>query len=313
MVKQNFEVLNGEKIKSVLRDSPQLANPNFLCFFSTQWMGFTIDPLHFTVPIEDHGFHRGDGVFEAVRVVEGRPYLLMPHLERMKNSAAQIKLNLPMELDKIAELCHQAALIANEKNLILRLYATRGPGSFGTSPKDCKTQQFYLAATRFVPPNEENYKKGVKIGRSQVPAKDPFFARVKSLNYLPNVLMKAESLERGLDFTIGIDPHGNFLEGSTENLVLVNKQGEMVHPPLDFILRGCTMRRTFDLAEKNNLLPVVRGRALTENDIKTAREVFMIGTTLDVLPVSEYEGQKIPLGPIAPQLREWVRQDQISS
>lgn len=301
-------LLSAPEITKIL--SKKTPNPNFYCLFSSQFMGFTNDPHFFTVPIDDHGFHRGDGVFEAIRVVDGKVFLLQPHLERLKHSAGQIKLELPLNVDEIGKICHRAVEIAGQKELILRVFVTRGGGNFGINPKDTTGSQIYIAATQFTPPSAETYKKGVRIGKSSVPAKHPFFAKVKSLNYLPNVLMKAECLERNLDYTIWVDAKGFLLESATENMVYVNKAGELVHPPLEYILRGCTMVRMFDLAEKAKLLPVVRGRETHENDLKTAQEVFMIGTTLDVLPVSEYEGTKISVGPMGLKLRDLLQKDQ---
>ncbi len=309
MVNQKVQdrLLSAEEIQKILQQ--RTPSPNFLCFFSSQWMGFVKDPNYFTVPVDDHGFHRGDGVFEAVRSVEGKLFLLQPHLDRLKNSCTQIALNLPFSLDEIGKLCHRAVELAGEKNLILRIFVTRGGGNFGINPKDTTGSQLYIAATRFTQASADHYKNGVRIGRSQIPAKTPFFAKVKSLNYLPNVLLKAEALERNLDYMIFVDPEGNLLESATENLIYINPMGELVHPPLEFILRGCTMRRLFDLAEDARLLPVVRGRTTHENDLKSAKEVFLIGTTLDVLPVSEYEGKKIPIGPMGPKLRALLTQD----
>lgn len=313
MVNQKFQdrLLSAEEISRIL--SQKSPSPNFYCLFSSQWMGFTNDSKFFSVPIDDHGFHRGDGVFEAIRAVDGKLFLLAPHLERLKNSAGQIQLELPMNLDEIGKICHRAVEISGQNEVILRVFVTRGGGNFGINPKDTTGSQIYVAATKFTPASAESYKKGVRIGKSQIPAKTPFFAKVKSLNYLPNVLMKAEALERQLDYTIFVDPQGLLLESATENLIYINKAGELIHPPLDLILRGCTMRRLFDLAEQAQLLPVVRGRDTHESDLKSAQEIFMIGTTLDVLPVCEYEGVKIPLGPMGSRLRDLLQRDQTSS
>lgn len=301
--------MTSQQIRERLAQEPG-KNPNFLCFFSTQWMGFTRDPQHFHVPVDDHGFHRGDGVFEAIRVVEGKPYLLKPHLDRLRNSAAQIGLKLPLGAEEIGELCLAGIRLTGEKDLILRLFVTRGPGGFSTSPRESRGSQFYLVVARFKGLSEETYAKGVRTGKSLIPSKPPFFAKVKSLNYLPNVLAKAEALERGLDYTFFTDPEGNLLESGTENLILINEGGELVHPPLENILHGCTMRRLFDLAEEKMKMKVVRGRTLREKDLYQAKEVFLIGTTLDVLPVVEYEGRALATGPLGAQLRTLLRADQ---
>lgn len=307
MVKQKYPELSLDEVRKIRHE----AIPGFLCFFSTRWNGFVKDPELFTVPIDDHGFHRGDGVFEAIRVVGGKPYLLRPHLERLTHSAGQIGLELPLNIDEISGICEQAIEVAGEPQLIFRLFVTRGPGSFGVNPKESPASQLYLATLRFKGLSEADYAKGVRVGRSQVPSKPPFFARVKSLNYLNNVLMKSEANKRNLDYMLFVNSQdGALLESGTENLVIINREGALVHPPLEQILRGCTMARLFDLAESKKVLPVMRGRSISENDLLSAREAFFIGTTLDVLPIVEYEGKPIARGELSLRLREILRQDQ---
>ncbi|NUN06020.1 MAG: aminotransferase class IV, partial [Bdellovibrio sp.] len=129
------------------------------------------------------------------------------------------------------------------------------------------------------------------------------------------VMMKKESVDRKIDFTIGIDPQGFLTEGSTENIVLIDKNRYLVRPKLHKILKGTTMMRTFALAEalvQDGTLAGIEERDLSEDDLRSALEVMMIGTTLDVLPVTEYEGQKIgsgKQGQISAKLLAMLRED----
>ncbi|PWU17178.1 MAG: peptidase [Bdellovibrio sp.] len=306
---QSFPLLSDEEVvKGLLPRGPGSS----LCFFSTQFMGFTKNPRFYQVPIDDHGFHRGDGVFEALRVSGGRPYLLAAHLQRLQRSCAQIGLANPLTEDQLVKACEEAIRIAGEKSLLLRIFVTRGPGSFSPNPRDSRGAQLYLVAHRFTPLSEEVLQKGVRIGRSRIPAKTPFFARVKSLNYLPNVLMKAEANERGLDYTIGVDESGHLLEGATENLIAVDSEGSLIHPPLEQILSGCTMLRLFELVERAGLLPVKRSVPLSESLLRRAQDVFLIGTTLDVMRVCAFEEHEYKASPWGPRLRGLIYQDQLS-
>lgn len=291
---------------------PELAafRSGFLLFYSSIWGGVSSDPKSFFVPIDDHGFHRGDGVFEAIRAVRKKPYLMTEHLERLGRSAAAIGLQLPYTLAEMAQILAQMAEKAGEEDLILRVFATRGPGGFGVNPKDSPSTRFYAVATRFKPMAEELWSKGVRLGLSRVTVKPDPFAGIKSLNYLPNVLMKKEAIESGFDFTVGFDAKGFITEGATENVAIISKTGELQHPHLHSILHGCTMKRAFDLAEKIGLVKTSRGVDLTEKDLREAKEVFLIGTALDVTPVGYLIDTPITPGPLARALRDLLRKDQ---
>lgn len=308
-------VLSPEQIQGHLQSRSYSAQKNYLAMYSTWWGGVVREPGLMLVPVDDHLVHRGDGVFEAIKVIDGKAFLLQQHLDRLVSSAEQISLPLPMSQNEIREVILQTTSLTKAQNAVLRLYISRGPGGFTTNPYDSIASQLYLIVTSFTPYGDEKYRVGVRLGRSAIPPKEPWLATIKTCNYLPNVLMKKESVDRNIDFTIGIDSRGFITEGSTENIVLVDREGNLVRPKLRQILRGTTMMRSFELAE--NLLAEhkicsIQERNLTEQDILSAQEVMMIGTTLDVLPVVEYEGQRIGTGaqgPVAERLLQLLRED----
>jgi branched-chain amino acid aminotransferase len=308
-------LLTAEQVQAKLAEKNYPAQQTYLAMYSTWWDGIVTQPGMMTVPIDDHLVHRGDGVFEAIKVVNGRAFLFEEHLSRLESSAKKIGISLPMTLEKMKSIISQTVTAAGVKDALLRLYISRGPGGFTTNPYDSVSSQVYLVVTTLKQLPAEKYQQGVSIGKSSVPPKDPTLARIKSCNYLPNVLMKKESVDRGVDFTINVDEQGNFLEGSTENIVILDKDGILVRPPLHQILKGTTMIRTFELADtllKNGKIAGIKERNFTEADVKSAKEVMMIGTTLDVLPVTSYEGQRIGSGrqgPIAKMLNELLRED----
>lgn len=308
-------VLSTEQIQEKLSQRMYSAQKNYLAMYSTWWGGIVTDPTLMFVPIDDHLVHRGDGVFEAIKVVKGKVFLLQEHLERLQMSAAKIYIDLPMPIEEMKDIILKTTEVAGVENAMLRLYISRGPGGFTTNPYECIGSQMYLVVTTLNTVPEDKYLRGVKIGRSAIHPKEPWFATVKTCNYLPNVLMKKESVDRKLDFTIGIGSDGFITESSTENIVLVDKDNNLVRPHLRQILKGTTMIRTFELAQElvvRDLLTSVQERDLTEQDLLTAREVMMIGTTLDVLPVTEYEGQVIgsgQQGPVAKALLDLLRHD----
>ncbi|UOF02208.1 aminotransferase class IV [Bdellovibrio reynosensis] len=308
-------VLSPSEIQAKLQERNYSAQKTYLAMYSTWWGGIVKDPGMMVVPVDDHLVHRGDGVFEAIKVIEGKAFLLQEHLERLEISAGLIGLPMPMPLDEVKKIIMATTQATGAQNAMLRLYISRGPGGFTTNPYDSIASQLYLVVTSYAPIAAEKYQQGVKVGRSQVPPKEPWLAKIKTCNYLPNVLMKKESVDRKIDFTIGVCGNGFLTEGSTENIVLIDKNKNLIRPHLRHILKGTTMMRSFELAQslvKEGHLNSVIEKDLTESDILNAQEVMMIGTTLDVLPVTEYEGKVIgsgKQGPIAEKMLKLLRAD----
>ncbi len=310
-----ISVLNAEEVLKALRSRHQGAHPkksfaNYLCLYSSWFDGITTDPLMMSVPIDDHGFHRGDGVFEALRGIEGKAYLLDEHLARLQVSAKTIQLALPRPPAEIGAIVRECIRVAGVPQQMVRVYVTRGPGSFGVSPKESPEAQLYVMVTNYNPVPEAKYAAGVDVILTAYEAKPPWLARTKTLNYLLNVLMKAEATSQGADYSIGLDPEGNILESSTENIVVVTAEGRLAHPPLEHVLAGCTMLRLFDLVEKEGLIPTSRNRVLSKEELLNCREAFLIGTSLDVLPVKAVNGRPLARGTMCDQLRALLRSDQ---
>lgn len=301
-----------ELLKRILSQDIGSRSSYRACYMS--WVdGFVTDPRLMLISLDDHMVHRGDGVFEALKVVNSKPYLLMEHLERLKRSAASISLELPMSLLNLKELVFETLKVSGLDQAIMRIFVSRGSGSFSPNPYDCKTAGLSIVATELKPVANEKYLNGVKIGKSQLAPKASIWAGIKSCNYLPNVMMKKESVDRGLEFTVGFDELGHLAESATENIILIDESGRLIRPHLHRILKGCTMTRVLELADAHQLLPTVSGAEINESILLRAQEVMMVGTTLDVLPVTEYEGKKIgngKVGPLSKKLNELLLKDQ---
>lgn len=288
---------------------------NYLAFYSSYWNAILTDPRWLLIPVDDHGVHRGDGVFEAFRLIENNFYLLPQHLKRLRASAKAIAMTIPWSDEELTRLIQSLAQVAQEPQLIFRLFITRGTGSFSANPYDCPHPQLTLVACRFKPYPQEKYETGVRIGRATIPQKTEPFCQIKSFNYLPNVLMKKEAVDRSLDFVVGFSPEGYLTESSTENIFLLSPKNELLYPRLNTILRGTTLERCLTLAkEKLNLSS--REEDLTVESLKAAKEVFIIGTTLDLLPVLSFEDHQYMSDGKSPrvsqQLLKLLREDQKS-
>jgi 4-amino-4-deoxychorismate lyase len=314
--------LESQTVLQRLRDRrPSGAGPHgaYLAMYSSWFGGITTDPALMSVPIDDHMVHRGDAVFEAIKCLSGGIYGLQEHIDRLFISAEKIGLQPPYAKDVIVEICRHTAGLAGERDTLLRLYVSRGPGGFTTDPYESVGAQFYLVITAFKPVPEEKYLSGVSVRLSQVPVKEGFFATVKSCNYLPNVLMKKEARDWQVDFTVSRDESGHIAESSTENFAIIDRDGVFVLPGFDRILKGITAVRTMFFAEqlvKSGKLAGVKNASITLSDVYQAREAMMLGTTLDVLPVRRFEDHEFsvpgganPAGLVAPELLTLMRAD----
>lgn len=291
----------------------------YRAMYSSIWDGIVTDARLMWIPLDDHMVHRGDGVFEALRVIGGKIYLLSEHLQRLLDSAMAIGIRPYKDLLELQEIIEDTVRASGLQEAMVRLFMSRGPGSFSVSPYDTVGTQFYVVVTLFQPMSPEKFERGASAGRSAIAVKESWMAQVKSCNYLPNVMMKKEAIDRGLDFVVGFSAEGFLCESYTENIALVSREGVLLRPKLGQILKGTTMIRVFDLARelvREGLLRGIESRDITEDEIRNAKEIMMLGTTLDVLPVTSYEGRAVgngTVGLVVRRLLEMLREDQTSS
>lgn len=290
-----------------LRETKAKQFETYLGFYSSWLGGYFREPWAMTLPLDDHGFHRGDAVFEAARICNGAMIAFDAHLERLAASAAAIEMPLPKSTAEIGQICLELARRAEVQEGVLRLYVTRGPGGFGPSPRESVGAQIFAAITTIKPPVSETYTKGVRAMVSSIPAKEARWSRIKSCNYLQNVMMKKETLDKGFDFALSVDDQGRVCEGATENFMIVSAQGELLVPNFDYTLRGTTVRTVMELGQilcERGFLSGVRLADLTLADVRGAREAAFVGTTIGVLPLASLDDQTFAGRAIARELNE---------
>jgi branched-chain amino acid aminotransferase len=303
----SIPILNEKQLIENLNASHNPFYNQYYAFYSSWFGGITKNPHLMLVPIDDHMVHRGDGVFEGIKAEARAVYLLDEHLDRLLSSAEKIALKPLLSREQMKTIILQTLHVADQENVFIRVYLSRGPGNFSVNPYDSVGSQFYVVITQLKAPTDQKYNQGVAIGKSTIPCKDPWVAQIKSCNYLYNVLMKKEAVDRNVEYVIGIDAEGFISEGFTENIMIVDHLGQLVHPNLNGILKGITMMRACELAREGGITVVERPIPLKE--LLSAHEIMMTGTSLDVLPVSRFENTPIKIGPIAKKLREWMRND----
>ncbi|WP_027185809.1 aminotransferase class IV [Desulfovibrio inopinatus] len=288
---------------------PRPGGDKVLAFYEHRVGCICKDPALMLLPLDDHLVHRGDGVFETLKYVGGRLYQLREHVERMERSARAIDLEPPCSFSELEEFIVELARAGEERTGLLRVLLGRGPGGFGIDPKECPTTSLYIAAYRYTPRAESIYTRGVSAIRASIPAKQTYLAKIKSIDYLPNVLMKKEANAKGADFPLCFDEKGFLAEGATENVCIVDADGVFVIPEMTNSLTGTTLMRALELASEDM---DVRYHTISEEEIYAAREFIIFGTTADALSIVTYNGKPIgdgAPGPVSKGLRSKLKHD----
>ncbi len=287
----------------------------YLAMYSSWYRGIIRDPRLMMVPIDDHLVHRGDGIFEAFKAVEGALYLLDRHLARLERSAAISTIPLPCERDELRRIILATARAAEAPDCVVRLFVSRGPGGYTTNPYECPASQLYIVVTTLQRPSPDQYAQGATLQTSAIPIKPTLFAGVKSCNYLPNVLMKKEAVDAGVDYTVSLDERGFLAEGPTENIGIVTAKRELLVPRFERVLRGTTVTRAIELARPllgTGELARIQEADITPPQAREAAEIMMFGTTFDIMPVVRYDGHSIGTGrpgPVATRLLALLEED----
>lgn len=272
---------------------------NYWVMYASYFDGLVTDPAAMLIPVDDHMVHRGDGIFEAARFHGGRVFDLDGHLQRLMKSAELISLKMKWDVSQISELVQAVVEKSPGKDGMLRIFVSRGYGDFSPNPYSTTGTQLIIVSMPFKALPKEKYEHGVSVMFSKVAWKPGFFAQVKSCNYLPNVLAKKESVDAGVDFSIGLNSEGYISEGPTENIMMLSKDAVLIAPPFDYTLRGTTLLQVLELARNmSNELKIkdVVSRPVSDVELTSAAEVMMVGTTLGVLPVSKVDGKTIGTG-----------------
>lgn len=278
---------------------------NYLAMYSSWYGGIILDPALMMAPIDDHLFHRGDGIFEAFTCRNWNIYALDPHLDRLEMGAAVLDLEIPITRPRLVEIIRETIRAGNSGSCAIRLFVSRGPGGFSANPYESVSTQLYIVVTAMHQTPPEKYERGVVLMTSAIPIKTDYFAKVKTCNYLPNVLMKKEATDAGADFTVSVDEHGFLAEGATENVGILTRGGELLVPRFRRILRGITVTRAIELARTlvGREISAVAEADITREQAYAAAEMFVFGTSVNVLPAVEYDGKKIGDGRPGPVFR----------
>ena len=259
------------------------------------------------VSVFDHGLLYGDGVFEGIRCYSGRVFMLDAHVDRLYRSAKAIDLTIPLSRDGMARAVVRTCKANRTLNGYVRLVVTRGVGTLGLNPYTCKPPQVIIiaAAIQLYPP--KLYEDGLSVIttgtiRNHTESVNP---RIKSLNYLNNILAKIEAINAGCMEAIMLNPQGFVAEATGDNIFAVRGKTLATPPPWCGTLCGITREVVMKLAAEQGL--EVREDVLTRYDLYTADEVFLTGTAAEVIPVVKMDRRSIGTGKPGPVTRQLAR------
>lgn len=312
-------LFSPEEASARLRQAVHPKATNFHAMYSSVLGGIVTDPAYMVLPLDDHMVHRGHAVFDTAMIVNGHLYQLDAHLERLLRSAEMARLSLPYSPEQLRQIVIDTAAASGQRSASVRYWLSAGPGGFGLAPGECVGSSFYVMIFRAQPEPERFYTEGVRVVTSTVPIKPPYFARVKSTNYLPNALVIMEAKDHGADNGVFIDHRGLIGESSNMNVAFVTKDRVLRHPAFEAILSGITVLRILELARR--LVQTGDLRAIEVGDItladgRAAAEMLMLGSSIKVAPIVQWDGQPVgdgKPGPIAQKLFELWQADTLGS
>jgi branched-chain amino acid aminotransferase len=272
-------------------------------YIDGQWL----DRVDAKVSVFDHGLLYGDGVFEGIRVYSRRIFRLHDHLERLYRSARAIALEIPMTRPQMAGVVADAVARNRCEDGYIRLVVTRGEGALGIDPASCPKPSIIVIVDQVAVYPRELYESGVNVVTSPTrqvshEAVDP---RIKSLNYLKNILAKIDARVANAHEAILLNNEGFIAECTADNLFVV-RNGEILTPsPQDGALEGITRGVILQLAADAGI--PAREARLTRYDLHTADEAFLTGTGAELMPIAHFDARAIgtgKVGPITTRLRD---------
>jgi branched-chain amino acid aminotransferase len=255
------------------------------------------------VSVFDHGLLYGDGVFEGIRVYDGNIFKLEEHIKRLFESSKTLWLEIPMSLEELERATVETVAANGMRDAYIRLVVTRGVGDLGIDPEKCKVPTVFIIVSTISLYPQKFYEEGIPLitaSTRRIPMEclDP---RIKSCNYLNNILAKIEAKRAGVPEAIMLNHYGRVAECTADNIFIVT-DGRLRTPRLtEGALPGVTRGTVLELAKEAGI--VTSETTLGLHDLYNASECFLTGTGAEIVPVVTIDGRKIGNGKPGPTTR----------
>lgn len=258
------------------------------------------------ISIFDHGLLYGDGVFEGIRTYNGRVFRLKEHVARLFDSARAIRLKMPFSQDEMSARIRETVKVNGHTNSYIRAVVTRGVGDLGLDPDKCPNPSVFIISAEIQLYPEKFYQEGLSIvtvpTRRNIP--EAINPRIKSLNYLNNILAKIEGKLSGKLEALMLTNDGYVCECTGDNIFALRGKDLLTPPVYLGALKGITRDVVIEIGAAMGLK--VREEPFTRYELYTADEVFLTGTAAEVVPVVEIDGRKIGSGAPGPSTRDLI-------
>ncbi len=272
------------------------------------WLnGDLLDREDAKISVFDHGVLYGDGVFEGIRSYGGKAFRLLAHVRRLYDSALGIRLTVPISQEEMAKAITDTLEANSLQDAYIRVVVTRGEGTLGLDPNRCPAPNVFIITDKISLYPDELYENGLDIITAATMRNHPNAVnpRVKSLNYLNNILAKIEAIDAGTLEAVMLNHLGYVAECTGDNLFIVRDGTVFTPPTAAGILEGITRNEIIGIAREQGLQ--VREENITRQDLYVADECFLTGTAAEVVPVARIDQRPIGAGrpgPVTKQLAE---------
>ena len=253
------------------------------------------------VPINDRGFMYGDGLFETMRVVNGRPFRMAQHLERMSRGADFLKIRCPFTPEELQDFAGQLIEQNQMPDAILRVTLTRGPGERGYTPCACGKPTVIMSLQAAPPLDMESPARWSLVTSSiNIPAGDPL-ASFKTMNKLAHVLARMEAVEKGADEALLVNTNGEVAETASGNLFWIFR-GRVCTVPADRgVLPGVTRAVVLEICQALGL-PTDQ-RVIKPEALRDSEGIFITQSVFGIVPVTALDGEPVACSPLVDQIR----------
>ncbi|MGE5405762.1 MAG: branched-chain-amino-acid transaminase [Candidatus Saccharibacteria bacterium] len=268
------------------------------------------------ISVFDHGFLYGDGVFEGIRAYHNRVFRLQQHIDRLYDSAKAINLTIPLSKEEMTEVVLETCRRNNLSDCYIRLVVSRGKGDLGLDPRKCPMPTVLNIASSISLYPDELYETGLEMitvpTRRNIP--EGLNPRIKSLNYLNNIMAKIEATNAGVPEAIMLTQEGYVAECTGDNIFIV--RDNVIKTPATYLgaLDGVTRNAVIELVRKRHM--EIQEAVLTRYDLFTADEAWLTGTGAELIPVVKIDARVIGDGKPGPvfntllkDFRELVKHD----
>jgi branched-chain amino acid aminotransferase len=259
------------------------------------------------ISVYDHGLLYGDGVFEGIRVYNGKIFEVDAHLRRLFDSARAIRLTIPYTAAQLHAAIEETFRLNKFTDCYVRLVVTRGAGYLGLNPNKCPKPAVFIITDTIEMYPREMYENGMPVITASVIRNHPnaLSPRVKSLNYLNNILARIEAADAGVPEAVMLNHDGNVAECTGDNIFIV-KDGIVYTPTThDGILEGITRKVILELCKKLGI-PCIE-MTLQRHDLYVADEFFLTGSGAEVVPVNKIDGRPVGNGVPGPVTRRLMK------